>query len=65
MTVESIMNITHQKLNKKKGKFTLENDRKAQTGSYSFFNHETGWVVNATPLHPRERNPVPIVQEAR
>jgi hypothetical protein len=25
-----------------------------------------GWVVNATPwrLHPREKNPVPIVQEA-
>jgi hypothetical protein len=58
------MNITHHKLNKKKGK--------AQTGSYSFFNHETGWVVNATPLHPQERYPVPpqerypvpIVQEA-
>ena len=36
---------------------------------YSFFNLGVRWglVVNATPrpLYPRERDPVPIVQEAR
>ena len=35
---------------------------------YSFFNVSARWewVVNATPrlLHPRERSPVPILQEA-
>jgi hypothetical protein len=35
---------------------------------YSFFNlgARWGWVVNVTPrpLYPRERDPVPIVQEA-
>ena len=35
---------------------------------YSFFNlgASCGWVVNATPrsLYPRERDPVPAVQEA-
>jgi hypothetical protein len=45
---------------------------KAQRGSrviaLFFFNlgARWGWVVNATlrPLYPRERDPVPIVQEA-
>jgi hypothetical protein len=44
---------------------------KAQRGVevylYSFFNlgARWGWVVNATPwpLYPRERDPVPIIQE--
>ena len=35
---------------------------------HSFFNlgARWGWVVNATPLplYPRERNPVPIIQDA-
>jgi hypothetical protein len=46
--------------------------KKAQKGVEvqlcSFFNlgARRGWVVNTTPrqLYPRERDPVPIVQEA-
>jgi hypothetical protein len=56
-----------------KVKFTPEQATKAQRGNrgiahYSFFNlgARWGWVVNATPrpLYSRERDPVPIVQEA-
>ena len=53
-------------------KFTFEQATKAQGGVevylYSFFNLSArwGWVVNATPqpIYSRERDPVPIVQEA-
>jgi hypothetical protein len=55
-----------------KVKSILEQAMEAQKGSrgvvYSFFNlgARWGWVVNATPrpLYARERDPVPIVQEA-
>jgi hypothetical protein len=57
-----------------KVKFTVGQAMKAQRGSRGtvlsllFFNLGTrwGWVVNATPrpLYPRERDPVPIVQDA-
>ena len=42
--------------------------RKNLSGFYSFFNLDArgGWVINATPraVLSRERDPVPIVQEA-
>ena len=56
---------------KVKVKFSLEQAMKTQRGVviqlYSFFNFGARWgqVVNTTPwpLYPRERDPVPIVQE--
>ena len=53
-------------------KVTLEQAMNAQRGVqvylYAFFNLSTrcGWVVNAMPrpLYLRERDPVPIAQEA-
>jgi hypothetical protein len=53
-------------------KFTVEQTAKTQMGEdiYSsvFFNFgvKWGWMVNATPrlLYPRERDTVPILQEA-
>jgi hypothetical protein len=54
-----------------KVKFDLEQAMKAQReskGKLLIFNlgGRWGWVVNTTPrpLYPRERDPVPIVQEA-
>jgi hypothetical protein len=52
-----------------KVKFAVEQARGGtEVLLYSFFNlgARWGWVVNATPrsLYPRERDPVPIVQEA-
>jgi len=56
---------------KVKGKVHPRTRHKGPEGveySYSFFNlgARWGWVVNATPrpLSPRERDPLPIVQEA-
>jgi hypothetical protein len=50
-----------------KVKFTLEQAR-VEVYLYSFFNlgARWWWMVNAMPrpLYPRERDPVPIVQEA-
>jgi hypothetical protein len=53
-------------------KYALEQVMKAQKGEeiyfYSFFNLGTryGCVVNATnrPIHPRQKDPMPIVHEA-
>jgi hypothetical protein len=52
-------------------KVTLEQNVKAQRGSQGIrllfnFGARWGWVINATPrpFYPRERDPVPIVQEA-
>jgi hypothetical protein len=47
-----------------KVKFTLEQAVKAQKVSRGIARWE--WVVNATPrpLYPRERQPVPIIQDA-
>jgi hypothetical protein len=54
-------------------KFALQQAMKAQSDVevqvYSCFNlsDRWGWVVNATPrpLYPRERDPVPIVEEVK